>query len=197
MTLDICKLLYNVVNKQMKIHHTERCVGVYHVEDIPADVKDKISEKFGEDYLGDANIIMFFKGEETKESIEKLFKTVDNALGNDANLLVVGDFKKLSVKSSSEKPEEEKPAKDDSKDDSEDDSKDDAKEEKTSSEDKQSDEKEIQDDIEEVLNEDDSDDEDDSGDEDDSDESNDEPEEDTDEDTEKSEEEKPEGGESD
>lgn len=145
MTLDICKLLFNVINKQMKIQHNARTAGVYKPDQIPEDVKAKILSKYGEDFLGDANILVFFRGLEDKKSVQKLFKTLDNALGNDANLLVVGDFKKLSMNDDGKSGKSGK-----SDDDSE-----------------MSDEAKIQNDVDEVLKEDDDDDDDDSKDSDD------------------------------
>lgn len=132
MTLDICKLLFNVINKQMKIQHNARTAGVYKPDQIPEDVKAKILSKYGEDFLGDANILVFFRGLEDKKSVQKLFKTLDNALGNDANLLVVGDFKKLSMN-------------------------DDGKSVKSDDDSEMSDEAKIQNDVDEVLKEDDED----------------------------------------
>lgn len=136
MTLDICRLLFNVINKQMKIQHNARTAGVYKPDQIPEDVKAKILSKYGEDFLGDANILVFFRGLEDKKSVQKLFKTLDNALGNDANLLVVGDFKKLSMNDDGKSGKSGK-----SDDDSE-----------------MSDEAKIQNDVDEVLKEDDDDD---------------------------------------
>lgn len=139
MTLDICRLLFNVINKQMKIQHNARTAGVYRLDQIPAGVKDRILGKYGKDFLGDANLLVFFRGLEDKKSIQKLFKTIDNALGNDANLLVVGDFKKLSMNDGAKTAVE--PAGDD--EDTETEMSDDAK---------------IQNDVEEVLKEDDAED---------------------------------------
>lgn len=144
MTLDICRLLFNVINKQMKIQHNARTAGVYKPDQIPEDVKAKILSKYGEDFLGDANILVFFRGLEDKKSVQKLFKTLDNALGNDANLLVVGDFKKLSMNDNGKAVK--------SDDDSE-----------------MSDEAKIQNDVDEVLKEDDDDNDDDDDDSEDSD----------------------------
>lgn len=135
MTLDICRLLFNVINKQMKIQHNARTAGVYKPDQIPEDVKAKILSRYGEDFLGDANILVFFRGLEDKKSVQKLFKTLDNALGNDANLLVVGDFKKLSMN-------------------------DDGKAVKSDDDSEMSDEAKIQNDVDEVLKEDDEDDDD-------------------------------------
>lgn len=135
MTLDICRLLFNVINKQMKIQHNARTAGIYKPDQIPEDVKAKILSKYGEDFLGDANILVFFRGLEDKKSVQKLFKTLDNALGNDANLLVVGDFKKLSMNDDGKSGKSGK-----SDDDSE-----------------MSDEAKIQNDVDEVLKEDDED----------------------------------------
>lgn len=116
----------------MKIQHNARTAGIYKPDQIPEDVKARILSRYGEDFLGDANILVFFRGLEDKKSVQKLFKTLDNALGNDANLLVVGDFKKLSMN-------------------------DDGKSGKSDDDSEMSDEAKIQNDVDEVLKEDDDD----------------------------------------
>ena len=98
MVLSIPKLIYNTVAKQAKISHQDDCKFiVFKKDEIPANIKSKIDEQYAEEFLEDANIVLFIKGPIDKKKIEKLFKCVDKALGEKANKLVEGDFKLLKM----------------------------------------------------------------------------------------------------
>lgn len=96
MTLDIKTLLTNLLKKQMTIQHFSAKTKVFAPDAIPERIKNKISDEFGEDFLLDANYIVFFRGDINKEGMEKLFNLTNKAFGEDANRLVEGDFKKIS-----------------------------------------------------------------------------------------------------
>ena len=102
MTLDIKVLLKNLLKKQMSIQHFTAKTDVFSVKAIPARIKDKIKEEFGDQFLMDANYVVFFRGEINKDGIEKLFNLTNKAFGEDANRLVQGDFKKISFAEASE-----------------------------------------------------------------------------------------------
>lgn len=55
----------------------------------------------------DANYVVFFRGNIGKEELKKLFNLTNNALGEDANRLVEGDFKRISFTSSSSDAEDD------------------------------------------------------------------------------------------
>ena len=120
MTLDIKALLKNLLKKQMSIQHFTAKTDVFGAGAIPKRIKDKIKEEFGEQFLLDANYVVFFRGDINKEGMKKLFNLTNKAFGEDANRLVEGDFKKISfaVATSDDaeidepSAEEEPPAKD-------------------------------------------------------------------------------------
>lgn len=96
MTLDIKALLRNLLKKQMSIQHFTAKHEVFRVDAIPSKIKSKIQEEFGENYLLDADYIVFFRGKMTSDQIEKLYNLTNKAFGEDANRLVEGDFKRIS-----------------------------------------------------------------------------------------------------
>lgn len=111
MTLDIRKFLKNVVEKQFKISHLDTVeMEVFHKEAIPEKVVEEIKKGFGEDFLGDSNFVAFFKTAYPidKKLVGRLFKAVDKALGDDANRLTEGDFKRLGDVQAPAKTEEPK-----------------------------------------------------------------------------------------
>lgn len=108
MTLDVKKLLRNLLRKQMSIQHFTAKHDVFEVDAIPSKIKTKIHEEFGENYLLDADYVVFFRGKMTSDQIKKLYNLTNKAFGEDANRLVEGDFKKISfVKSTPSNTEEE------------------------------------------------------------------------------------------
>ena len=108
MTLDVKKLLRNLLRKQMSIQHFTAKHDVFEVDTIPSKIKTKIYEEFGENYLLDADYVVFFRGKMTSDQIKKLYNLTNKAFGEDANRLVEGDFKKISfVKSTPSNTEEE------------------------------------------------------------------------------------------
>ena len=107
MTLDIPKFIENAVRTQSKIHHLDVNVKAVKTDDIPDSVTSLISKDYGEKYLDDADYVTFFWGGIEKDDIEKLFNTVDKALGKSANKLTDKDFKKIRMDDSDEPPVEE------------------------------------------------------------------------------------------
>ena len=85
------------------------------VSKIPASVKKLITDDYGEKYLDDSDYVAFFWGPIDKDSIDKLFNTVDKALGKSANKLTDKDFKKIKMSDSDE------PSADDTEEKTEDD----------------------------------------------------------------------------
>lgn len=110
MTLDIKTLLKNLLKKQMSIQHFTAKTEVFGISAVPKRIKEKIKEDFGEQFLLDANYVVFFRGDVDKDGMKKLFNLTNKAFGEDANRLTEGDFKKISFIStdSQEEPEESK-----------------------------------------------------------------------------------------
>lgn len=117
MTLDVKKLLVNIIKKQMQIQHMSAPVDVFKKEHIPEKIAAKIAAEFGDDYLLDSNMIVFYRGEFDKDQVEKLFSITNKAFGEDANRMTLGDFKKFSMDSDGPVPQ---PGDDDSSKGSED-----------------------------------------------------------------------------
>lgn len=156
MTLDVKTLLKNLLKKQMSIQHFTAKTDVFSAAAIPGRIKTKIKDEFGEQYLEDANYVVFFRGDVDKDGMKKLFNLTNKAFGEDANRLTEGDFKKISFASSNssddEVPEELEEPPSDASDDA-----DDGQDEKKSSggDDKPTDdEKSIDDEVDEIVNED-------------------------------------------
>ena len=108
MTLDIKALLKNLLKKQMSIQHFAAKTEVFSAGAVPKRIKDKIKEEFGDQFLLDANYVVFFRGEINKEGMKKLFNLTNKAFGEDANRLVEGDFKRISFAVDSSTDEEPK-----------------------------------------------------------------------------------------
>lgn len=100
MTLDVKALLKNLLKKQMSIQHFTAKTDVFSTSAVPKRIKDKIKDEFGEQFLADANYVVFFRGEIDKDGMKKLFNLTNKAFGEDANRLVEGDFKKISFAAS-------------------------------------------------------------------------------------------------
>ena len=96
MTLDVKALLKNLLKKQMSIQHFTAKTDVFAVGAVPKRIKDKIKEEFGDQFLLDANYVVFFRGDINKDGMKKLFNLTNKAFGEDANRLVEGDFKRIS-----------------------------------------------------------------------------------------------------
>ncbi len=108
MTLDVKTLLRNLLRKQMSIQHFTAKHDVFEVDMIPSKIKTKIQEEFGDNYLLDADYVVFFRGKMTSDQIKKLYNLTNKAFGEDANRLVEGDFKKISfAKNTASNTEEE------------------------------------------------------------------------------------------
>lgn len=171
MTLDIKALLKNLLKKQMSIQHFTAKTEVFSTAAIPSRIKSKIKDEFGEQYLEDANYIVFFRGEVDKDGMKKLFNLTNKAFGEDANRMTEGDFKKISFVSSDssddevpdepeedadEQPEElEEPPSDasDAADDSQDEKKSSSGDDKPEDDDGDDDQS-IDDEVDEIVNED-------------------------------------------
>ena len=97
MTLDISQFIANTIRTQSKIHHLDINVKATKTSEIPQSVTSLIKKDYGDKYLDDAEYVAFFWGEIAKDDIEKLFNTVDKALGKSANKLTDKDFKKISL----------------------------------------------------------------------------------------------------
>lgn len=108
MTLDIKTLLKNLLKKQMSIQHFTAKTDVFAVGAVPKRIKDKIKEEFGDQFLLDANYVVFFRGDINKDGMKKLFNLTNKAFGEDANRLVEGDFKRISFAVDSSTDEEPK-----------------------------------------------------------------------------------------
>ena len=102
MTLDIPQFIQNSIRTQSKIHHLDINVKATEVDKIPASVKKLITDDYGEKYLDDSDYVAFFWGPVNKDNIDKLFNTVDKALGKSANKLTDKDFKKIKMSDSDE-----------------------------------------------------------------------------------------------
>ena len=108
MTLDVKALLKNLLKKQMSIQHFTAKTDVFAVGAVPKRIKDKIKEEFGDQFLLDANYVVFFRGDINKDGMKKLFNLTNKAFGEDANRLVEGDFKRISFAVASSTEEEPK-----------------------------------------------------------------------------------------
>lgn len=91
-------------------------VDVFKKEHLPEKIAAKIAAEFGDDYLLDSNMIVFYRGEFSKDQVEKLFSITNKAFGEDANRMTLGDFKKFSMDSDGPVPQ---PGDDDSKEEEE------------------------------------------------------------------------------
>ena len=96
----------------MQIQHMSAPVDVFKKEHIPEKIAAKIAAEFGDDYLLDSNMIVFYRGEFNKDQVEKLFSITNKAFGEDANRMTLGDFKKFSMDSDGPLPQ---PSDDDNK----------------------------------------------------------------------------------
>lgn len=109
MTLDVKTLLRNLLRKQMSIQHFTAKHDVFEVDMIPSKIKTKIQEEFGDNYLLDADYVVFFRGKMTSDQIKKLYNLTNKAFGEDANRLVEGDFKRISFAKNTASNTEEEP----------------------------------------------------------------------------------------
>lgn len=97
MIVNVKDLVSYAIKKQFKISHVPCEVMVFDKDEIPESIKSKIKDQYDEKFLDDSDKVIFFKGPIDKDMVQKLFKAVDKALGEDSNKLVVGDFKLLKV----------------------------------------------------------------------------------------------------
>lgn len=97
MVLDPKQLIQYAIRKQNKIAHVPCQTLVFGVDEIPAGILAKIEKDYSKDFLDDADYVAFTRGKIDKDMVEKIFKATDKALGEDANKLVVGDFKELKI----------------------------------------------------------------------------------------------------
>ena len=147
MTLDVKALLKNLLKKQMSIQHFTAKTDVFSTSAVPKRIKDKIKDEFGEQFLADANYVVFFRGEVDKDGMKKLFNLTNKAFGEDANRLVEGDFKKISFAASDAAVPEEKPEDTEAPEDNE------TAEAPEDAEDKSTEDTTIDDEVDEIVNE--------------------------------------------
>lgn len=150
MTLDVKALLKNLLKKQMSIQHFTAKTEVFAAEAIPSRIKRKIKTEFGDQFLLDANYVVFFRGDISKEELKKLFNLTNKALGEDANRLVEGDFKRISFSTSSSPEDEDLP---EDPEEEETDTSAEEPEETAPEEDDEQDTTPIDDEVEEIVNE--------------------------------------------
>ena len=119
MTIDLEKFISNVIAAQAKVQHLEMKVKTAKRSKVPKAVKNCITAEYGDSYLLDADYVIFFWGNLSKEKKDSLFNVVDKALGTDANKLVKSDFKllPLDVDSGSSSGEDSPQPKDDGEED--------------------------------------------------------------------------------
>lgn len=99
MTLEFKKFIINNIKKQMSIQHYNANVQIFKRDELPEQVKTKLQADFGNNYLLDADYLLFFSKNDkiTKDEIEKsIFKVVNAALGESANNSTPSDFKLFS-----------------------------------------------------------------------------------------------------
>ena len=89
----------------MQIQHMSAPVDVFKKEHIPEKIAAKIAAEFGDDYLLDSNMIVFYRGEFNKDQVVKLFSTTNKAFGEDATRMALGDFRKVAMDSDGTLPE--------------------------------------------------------------------------------------------
>lgn len=121
MTLDLKKLILNSIRKEQEIHHFEQAnVELFKKEELPSKVVNRIRSMFGDTYLEDAQLILFFSGNSdviNKENLKKyVFKVTNAAAGSSANDLNDDSFKLFSYEGDGTVVDDPKPADDGKKD---------------------------------------------------------------------------------
>lgn len=154
MTLDVKALLKNLLKRQMAIQHFTAKTDVFGINAVPKRIQEKIKKEFGDQFLLDANYVVFFRGNIDKDGMKKLFNLTNKAFGEDANRLTEGDFKKISFAAASE-PADGTSVQDPAEDTSdEDDAEEDVEEEKKDVEEAvDPDSTTIDDEVDEIVNE--------------------------------------------
>lgn len=69
MILDISKLIKHSIGAEQKVSHFAGEFGVFERKDVPAKISKMIAENFGQSYLLDGDLILFFK-EKINEEME-------------------------------------------------------------------------------------------------------------------------------
>lgn len=101
-------MLANLIAKEAKVSHFDSNVVVGKASKLKEKMKAEIREAYGESYLNDADYVIFVYGKEvdgSKSSKESLFKLVDRALGETANLLSKSDFDVIREKAEDDEAE--------------------------------------------------------------------------------------------
>ena len=121
MTLDLKKLILNAIAREQSVHHFEQAnVELFKKEELPSKVVNRIRSMFGDTYLEDAQLVLFFSGDSStinKENLKKyVFKITNSALGRAANDLGDDSFKLFSYEGDGTVVDDPKPADDGKKD---------------------------------------------------------------------------------
>lgn len=95
MTLNVDSWIANALGKEARISHFDCKIFGGKTKTLKQQFKTKITDKYGERFLDDADYLIIFKGAilNKPSSIKKLFALTDRALGKNANSLTEGDFK--------------------------------------------------------------------------------------------------------
>ena len=98
MTLKIDQYLVNLVKKEAEIGHNNVKIWGGKKDKLRQSVQRKIKDEYGESFLEDADYILFFRSDDlaTDDGVKRLFKTVNRALGKNANSMSESDFKKIN-----------------------------------------------------------------------------------------------------
>lgn len=103
MTLDFKRLITNQIQDQMDIQHFQCKAQLFRRDELRPGWKvvRKITEKYGQNALLDADWLLFFAGRNIDSSMLKengaLFKIANAALGRAANSMAEGDFKLVDM----------------------------------------------------------------------------------------------------
>ena len=103
MKLDLQKFFMSQINTQLAISHFDVC-SVFaspKSKDLPSNIKTKIVDKYGDGYLDDADLLIFFKSNDkskiTDDQKDKIYGIIDRSLNKNANTLTKSDIVQLSV----------------------------------------------------------------------------------------------------
>lgn len=109
MTLDFKKMIRNMVRQQMSIQHFSCNVQMFKKSELPSKVQTKILGDFGESFLGDADYMLFFSGQNLTKDLARdtLFNIVNSALAKDANNMVPDEMKFFTYDAKAQAPVEE------------------------------------------------------------------------------------------
>lgn len=107
MTLDVSKWMTASIKLQQSISHNTTRFKVVRRAGLTDEIADKLTAKYGENFLNDADYIIFFKKIEfdfTTKDITKLYQILDRALGKGSNMLNKTDFEAFTDSKEGEGP---------------------------------------------------------------------------------------------